>query len=361
MKVLHLIMSFNTGGAEKLLIDILNSDINVKQYLCVINKSYEYNLLKKIEKKNIILINRPVNSKNPYYLFKLLIRVIQFKPKIIHCHNSTSLFLGIILKRIFKNLKLIYTLHDTNILKNNNNLVIRINKYCDRLICISKSVELECIEEGINKNIISLIYNGINVEKYCLSKIKHKEVNIACIARLIPSKKGQDILIKSLVNVLKFNKDVHVYFAGDVPSIRGVRQEENKKILEEIIIKEKLEKYITFCGNVEDIPKFLQDKDIVILPSRNEGFGLVLIEAMAAKIPVIATNLEGPKEIIKDDYGYLFGLEDHEELSEKIIECIDNNKIDIEQTYDYVKNTYSIQQMCKKYYFEYVDIMEEKK
>jgi glycosyltransferase involved in cell wall biosynthesis len=141
--------------------------------------------------------------------------------------------------------------------------------------------------------------------------------------------------------------DIKCYFAGEPPE----NKEEYLCYLKDIVKETKTENNIFFLGNVSDIPTFLSSIDIFVLPSRYEGFGISLVEAMAAGIPCIASNLDGPKEIIKDKYGLLFELDNYQDLANKILYCISNMKnYDKDKVQNYVKENYNIKNMTKKLY-----------
>ncbi len=346
MKVMHLIMSFNTGGAERLLIDILNNSHIDQQKLCIVNDFYEQKLLEevKIGNENIKLIRRPEGSKNILYVIKLIKYVRREKPDIIHCHNKTSFKFALLVNKFIKNIDIIYTIHDTNIINKDKSLVQEVNKYCKQVICISKAVENECIEYLIDKSKINLVYNAIDIEKFNLPKYKHSTINIVCIARINIEKKGQDLLIKAVKNIAeKYN--IKVYFAGEA----AVQQKEDlvylKKLCDCLNLKERVE----FLGNVENIPELLRNMDILVLPSIYEGFGLVIVEAMASKTKVIASNIDGPKKIITKDSGYLFESGNYEDLEEKIVQCINCKENTVDFAYEYAKKEYSIKRLCHEY------------
>ena len=97
--------------------------------------------------------------------------------------------------------------------------------------------------------------------------------------------------------------------------------------------------------------------DALILPSYYEGFGIVLIEAMAGRRPVIASDLEGPREIIGDDkYGQLFPKGDAEALSNAIIDLVENGGKDVNIVYEYALTQYSIQSACCKLRDTYMNV-----
>lgn len=92
--------------------------------------------------------------------------------------------------------------------------------------------------------------------------------------------------------------------------------------------------------------------DIFVLPSRIEGFGISLVEAMAKGIPVIASRIVGPDEVLqKGKYGQLFDVGDREGLADKIDYTIQNYekyKSLAVKSVDYIKDNYSIESMCGK-------------
>ena len=346
MNILYTIFSLGIGGAEKLLVDIVNnwdknSGDNV--YVCIINNRIEKSLLDKIDNNiNVIQLNRTEGDKNIKYLFQYMNVIRKYKIDIIHCQSNDTVRFSLFSKLINPKIRIFYTVHATNTFKNLSKIDVFVNKLmCNKIIAISSSVYNEIVERNVNKNKIEIVYNGIDLSNISIRKKEHENINIACVARLIAKTKGQDILIKSIRIVRNNYPNIKCYLVGDANNIKD--REELKKLVDDI----GLDNEIVFTGNLDNVPKFLESIDIFVLPSRYEGFGLALIEAMAAKIPVIASNIDGPKEIIKDNkYGTLFESESVEDLAKKIIKVIESNdEIKIEKAYKYVNNNYSIKEM----------------
>ena len=101
---------------------------------------------------------------------------------------------------------------------------------------------------------------------------------------------------------------------------------------------------------MEDVPGFLSKVDIFALPSRSEGFGISLIEAMVMGIPCVASRLEGPVEVLQDGkYGALFTADCSEDLAQQLRHIIENyhaKKAAAVDSITYVKQHYNIQTMC---------------
>lgn len=353
MNIMYSVFSFQTGGIEKLLVDIVNN-WNSKEdnlFLCVINDDYNENLLNEIKQENvqIILLKKPKGREKWRFLLQYLKIVRKNRIDILHCQSGDILLYSILNKLLNPKIKLFHTIHDTNIYMNYSKWIILIDKYITKnVISISHAVTKDIIQQGIRIQKVKLIYNGIDLKKFTF-KENFKSGNmtkIGCVARIMPQKKGQDVLIKAIELVKENHPDIICYFAGTHPK-------EHPEFLNQLlgIVQEKgLESHIKFLGNIDDIPSFLKEIDIFVLPSFNEGFGISLIEAMASGLPVITTNIDGPREITqKGEYGRLFNPGDFKQLSEEIGYIIDNpEKLNLKNTYKYIKQEYSIENVvCK--------------
>ena len=109
MKITHIIYSFNTGGAETMLVDIINEQVlKIDVNLVIINDSYNKELVQQIDNKiKVYFINRKEGSRNPFSVIKLNALLYCLNADIIHCHNHNiiPLFLSIFRR------KAVLTLH----------------------------------------------------------------------------------------------------------------------------------------------------------------------------------------------------------------------------------------------------------
>lgn len=128
-------------------------------------------------------------------------------------------------------------------------------------------------------------------------------------------KKGFDILISALRVVLERYGPVTLRLAGS-----GELQSE----IEGLIATLDLGSAVELVPWVEDVMAFLRTGDVFVLPSRIEPFGIVMLEAMAAGLPVVAAASEGPAEVLADDLGYLCDLESVDDLARAMLESLNN-------------------------------------
>lgn len=311
MIICHVCFSFAIGGIENMAVDVLNEQVKKADiYLIVVNNEYNSQLLERISKQvKIILINRPKGNRwNFIYIIKLWILLLKINPTVIHCHTPKL----IVLLFPFKS-RCIYTVHSIGI------PVRHLHKY-KKLFSISKAVKMDLLTRGNLESEIN--YNGINfleIRKKKNYNLKAtQDLKIIQIGRLLHEQKGQDILIRSLYIIINNYgiKNISLMLIGEGPS---------KKHLENLTSELNLQKHITFAGSKERswIYRNLIEYHILIQPSRLEGFGLTLIEAIAAGLPVIASRIDGPAEILHGiSSAFMFETENIEELSLRIKEVL---------------------------------------
>jgi glycosyltransferase involved in cell wall biosynthesis len=177
------------------------------------------------------------------------------------------------------------------------------------IITVSNALK-DDISHYFNRD-VRIIPNVIEVEKFQLQKERKREtLNIGILGGMGNFRKGLDILLKSVSLLGKM--DVLVHIGGD-----GIYLETFKNMSKELGVYEKCK----FYGEIipSDIISFYSGLDIFVLASRDETFGVVIVEAMSCGIPVIATKCGGPEEIITQDSGVLVEKENPEELARAIV------------------------------------------
>ena len=229
------------------------------------------------------------------------------------------------------------------------NKILLKNWVCDKFIGISNAVAGDIVAAGIDEKKVVRVYNGIETKKYDCAKLKKYDeyvIVIGCVARIMPELKGQDILLKAIKIVKKQHPKVMALFAGGIAE----NQQRDYEHLIKYVRDNSLEENVKFLGNVDNIPEFLNKIDICVVPSRSEGFGLALVEAMAMGVPCVASNIAGPREIVMNEgIGELFENGNSQSLSMKIEEVISKYDEIKKATWNQklkVKQNYSIEHMC---------------
>lgn len=342
MKVVHCIFSFNTGGAETMLIDIVNEQCKTAEVtLIVVNRSYERALIDRIDRRvGIVLLNRRPGSRSPWPILRLNMLLLRLQPDAVHCHQTS---LASIMLSVWK--KLFLTVHDVNI------PIIQFHRF-KSVFAISDAVKNDIIERGYSH--VVTVFNGIDVAAINVREDndRHTPLRIVQVGRLDKDKKGQDILIEAVATLKKRgNSDITVDFIGEGASLAE---------LQNLVSEYGLEQQIHFLGlrDRNYIYAHLKDYDLMCHGSRYEGFGLTVAEAMAARLPVLVSTGDGPFEVIgRGLFGHSFSNGDAEDCADKIAE-IYGNYTDTLKVVDFARQhvieNYSIGTTAKNYLKSYI-------
>ena len=155
-----------------------------------------------------------------------------------------------------------------------------------KYIAVSKYIRSKMIQSGIPSKNISVIYNGVGFDKP--TPRPHKRLVIGSVGRL-HQVKGFDLLIEAFS--LLDNQRLRLKIAGDGDELRAL-----KKLADDLGVADRVE----FVGFQKDINAFLDSLDVYVQPSRSEGFGLAVVEAMSRCLPVIVTPVGSLGEIVSD-------------------------------------------------------------
>lgn len=327
MKILHLIYTFEVGGAETMLVDIINGQISRGNdvTLLVINKGINPKLSAKLDRRtHICAMNRRQGSAPLLMMLKLNLFIARLRPDIIHGHHHKF---GRLVR--LRRSRLLITIHDVN--------EPMIYCGCSRMVAITDAVEAD-IRSRVPDASVRTIYNGIRTSDIATRPAAghHTPFRIVQVARLITAKKGQDILIRAVALLNERGiSDIDVTFIGDGPDtamLTMMAQEQG--VADRIHFK-------GLCSR-EYIYHTLADYDAMIHPSRYEGFGLTIAEAMAAALPLAVTAGDGPWEVA--DHGRLcesFGLNDVAACADAIARLKDNYTVATERAVQ--ARTYAIE------------------
>ncbi|HOE62464.1 MAG TPA: glycosyltransferase family 4 protein [Candidatus Sumerlaeota bacterium] len=271
---------------------------------------------------------------------------------IIHTHGSQdSWAIALALSELKTRPYLVRTKH--NIFPVKNHIFNRwlYGKATDKIVCISRAIVEYCASKSyLKKENLVLIHSAVNADYYGNgdgAKIR-KEFNlrnrfVAGIIGRLRSEKGHLYLFKAAAKIKNLIGDFSIFVCGDGTLFRELHElAENLGIADKIII----------TGFRKDIPDILAALDLFILPSLSEGLGTAALEAGAAGLPIIASNVGGIPDIITDGKtGKLVSPADIDALAEAILFFYQNR--DIARQYgealrEHVRNNFSEQALGDK-------------
>ena len=325
MKILQVITSLQTGGAEKLIVDVvpkykhLGLDVDV---LLFDGKNTPFK--RQLEKAGVKVFSLGYGGSvyNPLYILKLLPYLRKYD--IVHTHNTApQLFAA--LGSVLCSVVLCTTEHNTSNRRRDWKWYRPIDKWMysryKKVICISDSTE-ENLRKSIdcNSDKICTIYNGIDFKSYDKASPIAKDsitpyVNRKVIAMVAGFRyqKDQETLIRAMLYV---PENIELWLIGDG---------ERRTIIEQCVKEKGLENRVRLLGIRNDIPSILKTVDIVVQSSHWEGFGLAAVEGMAAGKPVVASNVSGLSQVVSNA-GVLFPLGNDKALADILKKLLTDQK-----------------------------------
>jgi len=191
-------------------------------------------------------------------------------------------------------------------------------KLADKVVCVSKGLEQQ-VNALLNKeSCTSTIHNPVRFKGVINNeKSNNHTLNLVAVGRVVPQK-DYSTLIKSLA-IIKNNRSVHLKVVG------GTNDLNEFSVIKKLVDLHQLNQDVEFIGYTDSVMKYYQEADIFVLSSAWEGFGNVIVEAMAFGLPIVATNCNyGPAEILDNGrYGRLVDVGDSQSLASAIMKEAD--------------------------------------
>lgn len=327
MKIVQIIGNMGSGGAEKLLLDTLPlyRKKGIEMDLLVLNDN-EYPFMKALKETGCCTIHSLGSGSiyNPIHVLRLIPFLRKYD--IVQVHLFPSQYWVVLAKIIsFSKVKLILSEHTTSNPRMKSLFISKMDKFIygfyDKVVCVKEEV-YQIIQKyaGLSKSKFVVIENGINLkssydaEPYSKNEIsnlyKSQDILLIQVSRFcLP--KDQETAINALQYLPEHVKLVLVG-EGDL-----------KKNCEDLVQKLKLSERVLFLGLRMDVPQLLKTADISILSTNHEGFPLAALEAMAAGKPLIASDVPGVSDVVKDA-GILFEKGNAKELAMHVGKLINN-------------------------------------
>jgi glycosyltransferase involved in cell wall biosynthesis len=231
--------------------------------------------------------------------------------------ESSDLWAGFVTKAMSK-AKLIWSRRDMGILRTRkHHIAYRLLASApDAVFAVSEQVRQHCIEvDRIDPTRVQTIYNGLNLADWnTVSRPPgaRSEILITTVGN-IRRVKGHDVFIKAAASIVPRFSKVSFSIAGEVLEPDYFAE------LQTLIRDLNLSNRFDFVGGITNLREHLSMADIFVLPSRSEGFSNAIVEAMAAALPVVATNVGGNAEAVKDGVsGFVVPSDDPAALSAAI-------------------------------------------
>ncbi|HBB94373.1 MAG TPA: hypothetical protein DC054_03190 [Blastocatellia bacterium] len=321
MRILQICSAREIGGGEKHLADLANglARRGHEVFAALSPASSVRAELRSLPPDNIIELPMR-NSLNLASAVRLSRFVREHQIEVVHAHVARDYPLAA-LATGRSQAQLVLTRHVLFPLNRIHKLTLR---RTSRVIAVSQAVAESLFTPGIfaPEKIIT-IHNGIDVDGFARTakdSATGRKLRVGMVGHIAPIK-GQEDFVRAAAIMRAHRDDVEFIIAGEDKS----HSRENRVALEKLIDDLELNHAIKLAGWVDDVANLLSTLDLFVSPARSEPFGLSIVEAMAAGVPVVATTSEGAREIIEDDQtGRLVPIGDIAAMGAAIIDLLDD-------------------------------------
>jgi glycosyltransferase involved in cell wall biosynthesis len=318
-KIIHLITTIERGGAEKQLLTLVREQVRTELNVEVLYLKGAPELKQEFENCGAV-VNQTLLKKSFIQQIITLRKHLNQNQTPIHAHLPKSELLASLScpKGMF-----IFTRHNSEAFwpgapKILSNVLSRlVAKRSASGVCISNAVKDYVIQRGeLSKEYdLKTIYYGFEkieqLDTKALAEIKNKLIvkpgvlRVGSIGRLV-RQKDYPTLLSAMRQVIDSGIDAELFIVGE-----GME----KNNLTELTLELGIHERVHWLGRTPFVNEFLSQLDLFVLPSIYEGFGLVLLEAMQANKPILATNNSSIPEVLGNDYIGLFETSNVEKLS----------------------------------------------
>ena len=300
VRVLHVIPNFGPGGAERLVVDLMEATDKERFEVAAVSLYPESGtvLEKEIKEKGFRVYFLDKHRGLDLRMIPQLYRVFRsFRPDVVHTHLYVLRYT--LLPALFCRIPVkVHTVH--NVAQKEvdwvGKLVHWIAFRLGNVMPVSISQEIaNTVRAVYGRGIYSpVIYNGIPTMRFISSagqdNVEKKEVVLLHVGRFAPQK-NHLLLVEAFALAVKEYPKMRLWLVGDGPL---------RPAVEKTVVEMRLEGKVFFLGIRDDVPKLLADSDLFVLSSDYEGVPLTVLEAMAAGKPVVATGVGGVPELVED-------------------------------------------------------------
>jgi glycosyltransferase involved in cell wall biosynthesis len=256
-----------------------------------------------------------VLRKRPGFAPQLMLRLARLfrrsQVDVVHTHNEAALLYAAPAARLARVAAVLHTRHGQSFhVTHRQATAFWLGSYlADRVVCVSRATAALSEEQGIPRNRIMTVWNGID-----LCRFPYRGPNpggpIVMVGRMAHVK-DVGTLLRATALAVKQQPQLRLEIAGDGEELPALQQ-----LAKELCISEQ----VTFLGQIDDIPGLLSRASLLALSSLSEGVSLTLLEAMAAGLPVVATRVGGnPEVVVEGETGLLVPSQSPEKLAEALV------------------------------------------
>ena len=329
MRVLHLSSEDSWRGGEQQIIYLVEESLkkNVEAFIaCKEDSELEFYC----KSHNVPFVSLPFRSAYDMKTARKIVKIcLRQKVDLIQTHSSKSHTMAVIAGLIGLNIPQILTRRVDFPVKGNWFSRYKYNyKKIARIICVSDVIKNMISKDIIDERKLVTIHDGVDLHKFDDYQDSNwlreeynlgKETTIIGNTSAISHQKDYGTFVLAAEKILSQKGNVHFFIVGEGPQ---------RKKIQTFIKKKNLRNKITMTGFRKNIREVLPSVDIFLFTSQTEGLGTTLLDAMAARVPIVATSAGGVPELIIDGKnGLLSPVKDFKSLSHGVVQLMNTPKL----------------------------------
>jgi sugar transferase (PEP-CTERM/EpsH1 system associated) len=368
IKILHVVLSMETGGLENGIVNLVNHADSNKFCVDVLCLRERGELADRIVNPDSLVIF----DDNKNYSILTAIKKIYYACKsrqydIVHSHGFTTMLASLVAGRLANVANIMNGEHGTLYYSSKKHRLIQRYLFSRMRINLTVSEQLKCeiIQRfNLKHDNFRPIINGVDTNKFITdsqsnSRLRNKlglspdDIIIGSVGRLVEVKNYKS-LVNAFIRLSESHSNVHLVIAGDGPE---------RINLEEQVSNNNVSSRVHFLGRRDDIPQIMNLLDIFVLPSFSEGLSNTLLEAMSCGTPVVASDVGGNNEIIiEGSTGFLYKSDNVDDLF-TILHSLSGQKDKIrrlsKQSREHILANYSLSSMVENYEATYMELLTQ--
>jgi len=228
-------------------------------------------------------------------------------------------------------------------------------RLCDRVVCNSRAAAERLLEAGLPERKVVVIGNALSPEAFAEVTPALDRTpgvfRIGMIARMNAEYKNHRRFLRAAKQVEKKNSNLEFVLVGDGPLRADLEREADEL---------GLQRRVQFLGDRRDVPAVLRSLDLSVVPSASESLSNVMLESMAAGVPVVATAVGGNTDLGGDGRAVLVPANDEKGLADGLARVLEDASLRAEmarRARDFVRSNFSAGRICQQYGELYGDVL----
>lgn len=371
-EILYVIGSLDLGGAERHLVQIASALKTIGWVPTIYCLTHCGAQSGELASRGVTVIGPPIDTNTSWFLrpfalmascAKLLGILIRRRPCIVHFFLPLAYVIGAPVSIVAAIPIRVMSRRSLNFYQRQYPLISwferKLHRHMSCVLGNSRAVVNDLLAEGTDLKRTKLIYNGIDFTPFAKTSFTEKDASaplvFIIVANLIPYK-GHADLIEALASIAPaLPNDWELWCIG--------RDDGLKENLEQLAMKKNINRNIRFLGSQTNVPSLLKLADIGILCSHEEGFSNAILEAMAAGLPIVATNVGGNAEAVIDgEAGLIVPPHDPVSLGQALLKLALAPQVRVEmgrRGQERVRRHFSIQECAQAYSNLYAGLLKE--